>query len=63
MFIKVVETIVTQEVEPKCPYKLEPKVDYATETKSERKLLSNAEQSEYDVLYGDPLQQQPGRGN
>ena len=54
MFLKVVDTIVTKEVAPECPYKLEPKINDA-KTESKRKSLSETEQSEYDVLYGDSL--------
>jgi hypothetical protein len=55
MFLKVISTIVTQEVEPKCPDKLEPRVNDAIKTEHKRVLLSDIEQSEYDVLYGDKL--------
>tara|TARA_B100000929_G_C15163704_1_gene302618 strand:- start:184 stop:366 length:183 start_codon:yes stop_codon:yes gene_type:complete len=55
MFIKVLQTIVTQEVEPKCPYKLEPNLNNAIKTEHKRELLPNTEQSKYDVLYGDEL--------
>ena len=59
MFIKVLQTIVTQEVAPKCPYKLEPAENDAIKTEHKRELLPNAEQSEYDVLYGDELSRPP----
>ena len=59
MFIKVLQTIITQEVEPKCPYKLEPNVNNAIKTEHKRELLPNTEQSEYDVLYGDELSGPP----
>ena len=54
MFIKVVQTVITQEVSPECPYKLEPKVNNASD-ESKREPVSETEQSEYDVLYGDEL--------
>lgn len=57
MFIKVVETIITQEVKPKCPYKVEPRI-YDVKTVNKRESLSQPEQPKYDVLYGDPLQRQ-----
>jgi|TARA_B100000959_G_scaffold177489_1_gene185684 hypothetical protein len=53
MFLKVVDTIVTQEIEPK-----QVKEDDAKTT--DRELLSQVEQSEYDVLYGDSLQRPTG---
>tara|TARA_B100001245_G_C22645854_1_gene317345 strand:+ start:410 stop:592 length:183 start_codon:yes stop_codon:yes gene_type:complete len=58
MFLKVLQTIVTQEVAPKCPYKLEPAENDAIKTEHKRELLSDIEQSKYDVLYGDELPRQ-----
>lgn len=57
MFLKVISTEITQEIEPKCPYKVEPviKNDDEDVARTNRKLLSDTEQSEYDVLYGGPL--------
>jgi len=56
MFLKVISTEITQEIEPKCPYKVEPvKNDDEDVTRTNRKLLSDPKQSEYDVLYGGPL--------
>ena len=53
MFLKVVDTVITQEIEPK-----QVKEDDGKTT--DRELLSEVEQSEYDVLYGDSLQRPPG---
>jgi len=50
MFIKVVDTIVSQE-------KVDESID--NDKESERNILSEIEQSEYDVLYGDQLSEQP----
>jgi hypothetical protein len=59
MFIKVVSTVITQEIEPQVPYKVEPgKLNNETnvsDTRPSRELLSRTEQSEYDVLYGKSL--------
>ena len=56
MFLKVVSTTITKEIEPKCPYKIEPIVENDEDVaRTNRKLLSDAKQSEYDVLYGGPL--------
>jgi len=57
MFLKVISTEITQEIKPKCPYKVEPviKNNDETSTRPDRELLSATEQSEYDVLYGGPL--------
>ena len=52
MFIKVVDTVITQEIEPKQV----KENDKATN----RVVLSDVEQSKYDVLYGDSLQRPPG---
>ena len=54
MFIKVVDSIVTQEIEPK-----QVKEDDGKTTN--RVILSEIEQSKYDVLYGDPLQRPAGK--
>ena len=54
MFLKVVDSIVTQEIEPK-----QVKEDDGKTTN--RVVLSEVEQSEYDVLYGDPLQRPSGK--
>ena len=51
-FIKVVDSIVTQEIEPK-----QVKED---DKEAKGELLSKTEQSEYDVLYGDSLQRPTG---
>ena len=53
MFIKVVDTVITQEIEPK-----QVKEDDGKAT--DRKLFSEIKQSKYDVLYGYPLQRPPG---
>ena len=55
MFIKVVDTVITQEIEPK----LHPLKEDDGKT-TDRKLLPKIEQSEYDVLYGDSLQRPTG---
>mgnify|MGYP003961479087 FL=1 len=56
MFLKVISTEITQEIEPKCPYKVEPVIKNDEDVaRTNRKLLSDTEQSEYDVLYGGPL--------
>lgn len=46
MFLKVVDTVITQEIEPK-------QVDGKT---TDRVVLPGTEQSKYVVLYGDSLQ-------
>ena len=53
MFIKVVDSIVTQEIEPK-----QVKEDDGKTT--DRIVFSEVKQSKYDVLYGYPLQRPPG---
>ena len=57
-FIKVVDTVITQEIKPKVQnhqiVNIE-RIDDDDKT-AKGKLLSETEQSEYDVLYGDPLQ-------
>jgi hypothetical protein len=54
MFIKVVDSIVTQEIEPK-----QVKEDNGKTT--DRILFSEVKQSKYDVLYGYPLQRPTGK--
>ena len=54
MFIKVVDTVITQEIEPKQVKEYDAKT-------TDRELLSQVEQSEYDVLYGDSLQRPSGK--
>ena len=54
-FIRVVDTLITQEIEPK----EEPSVENNGKT-TDRKLFSEVKQSKYDVLYGYPLQRPPG---
>jgi hypothetical protein len=54
MFIKVVDSIITQEIEPK-----QVKEDDGKTTN--RVVLSEIEQSKYDVLYGDSLQRPAGK--
>ena len=53
MFIKVVDTVITQEIEPK-----QVKEDDGKTT--DRIVFSEVKQSKYDVLYGDSLQRPPG---
>ena len=53
MFIKVVDSIVTQEIEPKQVKENDGKA-------TNRVVFSEIEQSKYDVLYGDILQRPPG---
>jgi hypothetical protein len=53
MFIKVVDTVITQEIEPK-----QVKEDDGKTT--DRIIFSEVKQSKYDVLYGYPLQRPPG---
>jgi hypothetical protein len=53
MFIKVVDSIVTQEIEPK-----QVKEDDGETT--DRVVFSEVKQSKYDVLYGYPLQRPTG---
>ena len=56
MFLKVISTEITQEIKPKCPYKVEPVIKNDEKSpRPDRELLSATEQSEYDVLYGGPL--------
>ena len=50
MFIKVVDTIVTQEIEP----------EVEDEKSADRVIFSKVKQSKYDVLYGDSLQRPTG---
>jgi hypothetical protein len=56
-FIKVVDTVITQEIEPK-QVKTPLKEDDGKAT--DRVLFSDVKQSKYDVLYGYPLQRPPG---
>ena len=53
MFIKVVDSIITQEIEPKQVKENDGKA-------TNRVVLSEVEQSKYDVLYGDTLQRPTG---
>ena len=55
-FIRVVDTLITQEIEPK----EEPSVENNGKT-TDRKLFSEVKQSKYDVLYGYPLQRPTGK--
>jgi hypothetical protein len=52
-FIRVVDTVITQEIEPK-------QVNEDDGETTNRVVLSKVEQSKYDVLYGYPLQRPPG---
>ena len=52
-FIKVVDSIVTQEINPK--------VQKEDDKEASGELLSEIEQSKYDVLYGDSLQRPTGK--
>ena len=52
MFMKVVDTVITQEIEPKVKTLKENDVNKATD----RIVFSEVKQSKYDVLYGDSLQ-------
>tara|TARA_B110000116_G_C16757653_1_gene546740 strand:- start:737 stop:916 length:180 start_codon:yes stop_codon:yes gene_type:complete len=54
-FIRVVDTVITQEIEPK-----EKPSGENNGKATDRKLFSEVEQSKYDVLYGDSLQRPPG---
>lgn len=54
MFIKVVDSIVTQEIEPK------EKSPVENDKTTNRVVFSEVKQSKYDVLYGYPLQRPPG---
>ena len=56
MFIKVVDTVITQEIEPKQVKTLKEN-DVNT---TDRDVFSEVKQSKYDVLYGYPLQRPPG---
>jgi len=54
-FIRVVDTVITQEIEPK----EKPSVENNGKT-TDRVVFSEVKQSKYDVLYGYPLQRPPG---
>jgi hypothetical protein len=54
MFIKVVDSIVTQEIEPK------EKSPVENDKTTNRVVFSEVKQSKYDVLYGDSLQRPTG---
>ena len=53
-FIKVVDTVITQEIEPK------EKTSVENDKTTDRVVFSEVKQSKYDVLYGYPLQRPPG---
>jgi hypothetical protein len=55
-FIRVVDTVITQEIEPK----EKPSVENNGKT-TDRVVFSEVKQSKYDVLYGMPLQRPPGK--
>ena len=56
-FIKVVDTVITQEIKPKVQNHQIVNIERIDDDKTAKgELLSEIEQSEYDVLYGDPLQ-------
>jgi hypothetical protein len=55
-FIRVVDTLITQEIEPK----EEPSVENDNKA-TNRIVFSEIEQSKYDVLYGDSLQRPTGK--
>ena len=61
-FIKVVDTVITQEIKPKVRNHQTVNIERIKEDDKTAKgeLLSDIEQSEYDVLYGDALQRPPG---
>ena len=62
-FIKVVDTVITQEIKPKVRNHQIVNIESVKEDDDKTakgELLSDSEQSEYDVLYGDPLQRQTG---
>ena len=60
-FIKVVDTVITQEIKPKVQNHQIVNIERIDDDKGAKgKLLSETEQSEYDVLYGDALQGQTG---
>jgi hypothetical protein len=60
-FIKVVDTVITQEIKPKVRNHQIVNIERIDDDKTAKgELLSETEQSEYDVLYGDPLQVQTG---
>ena len=56
-FIRVVDTVITQEIKPSVKNHQVVNIESFKENDktAKRKLLSDTEQSEYDVLYGDPL--------
>jgi hypothetical protein len=54
-FIKVVDTVITQEIEPK-----EKPLKENDGKTTNRVVFSEVKQSKYDVLYGYPLQRPPG---
>ena len=62
-FIKVVDTVITQEIKPTVKNHQVVKIESLKENDktAKRELLSNTEQSEYDVLYGDSLQRPAGK--
>ena len=57
-YFRVVDTVITQEIKPTVKNHQVVKIESLKENDktAKRELLSNTEQSEYDVLYGDPLQ-------
>jgi len=60
-FIKVVDTVITQEIKPKVQNHQIVNIERIDDDKTAKgKLLSEIGQSEYDVLYGDALQRPPG---
>tara|TARA_Y100001949_G_C15901588_1_gene292779 strand:- start:58 stop:249 length:192 start_codon:yes stop_codon:yes gene_type:complete len=61
-FIKVVDTVITQEIKPKVRNHQIVNIESIKDDDktAKGKLLSDIEQSEYDVLYGDALQGQTG---
>jgi len=56
-FIKVVDTVITQEIKPKVQNHQTVHIERIENDKTAKgDILSDTEQSEYDVLYGDALQ-------
>ncbi len=53
-FIRVVDTVITQEIEPK------EKTPVENDKTTDRVVFSEVKQSKYDVLYGYPLQRPTG---
>ena len=61
-FIRVVDTVITREIKPKVKNHQIVNIERIKDDDKTTKgvILSETEQSEYDVLYGDALQGPPG---